>query len=266
MRQQQHVPDEGKGWVGPIAWMARHPIAVNLLMGILIVGGIYTAFTVQKEVFPQFQLDIVEIDVTYPGAAPAEVEQGILLPVEEAVRGVQGIKEITSTAREGSASVRIELVSGADRMQAFQDIDQAVNRIRTFPEDIEEPEVRLQSRQRDVMEIGLYGEVDIWTLRKLAEDLRDQMLSNESITQVEIDNVPEYVTHVEIPQSRLREYDLTLGEVADVIEQSSEDVAAGSIDTSSEEILLRMQERKEWARELGKIEVVTSEAGAAVTL
>ena len=140
-------PDEGGNRRGPIAWMVRRPIAANLLMFILIGGGIWTAFHIQKEVFPQFQLDVVEVSVEYPGAAPAEVEQGILLPVEETVRGVEGIKEMTSTANEGSGSISLELVSGSNRMKAFQDIDQAVNRIRTFPDDIEAPEVRLRSLQ-----------------------------------------------------------------------------------------------------------------------
>lgn len=251
---------------GPIAYMARNSIAANLLMIILIGGGIWTMYSIQKEVFPQFQLDIVEVSVVYPGAAPAEVEQGILLPVEEAVRGVQGIKEITSTAREGSGSVSIELVVGTDRMKAFQDIDQAVNRIRTFPDNIEEPEVELQAQQRDVMELGLYGDVDIWTLRKLAERLRDQLLNNPGITQVEIGNVPDYMTHVEIPRHRLREYNLTLGQVANIIRQSSEDIPAGAVETNSGEILLRVKERKQWAEEFGNIEIVTADNGAAVKL
>jgi len=251
---------------GPIAWMARNSIAANLLMIVLLAGGFWTAQRIQKEVFPQFQLDVVEVSVVYPGSAPAEVEQGILQPVEEAVRGVQGIKEITSTAREGSGSVSIELVSGADRMKAFQDIDQAVTRIRTFPDDIEEPEVRLQAEQRDVMEIGLYGDVDIWTLRKLAERLRTLLLSDPAITQVEIGNVPDYMTHVEIPLHTLREYGLTLGDVARLIAESSEDVPAGSVETASGEILLRVKERKQWAEELGRIEVVTAAGGASVTL
>ena len=198
---------------GPIAWSVRNPIAANLLMVILLAAGLWTALTIQKEVFPQFQLCIVEVSVTYPGASPEEVEQGILLPVEEAVQGVQGIGEMTSTAEEGTGRVTLELVSGADRMKAFQDIDQAVSRIRTFPDDIEEPEVRLQSRQREVMEIGLYGGQDIWSLRKLAERARDQLLANPDITQVELGNVPEYVTHVEIPRARLREYGLTLDDL-----------------------------------------------------
>ncbi len=256
----------GKKYRGPIAYMAKNSIAANLLMIILIGGGIWTMYSIQKEVFPQFQLDIVEVSVVYPGAAPTEVEQGIILPVEEAIRGVQGIKEITSTAEEGSGQVSIELVTGLDRMKIFQDIDQAVNRINTFPDDIEEPEVRLQAQQRDVMEIGLFGEADIWTLRKLGERLRDQLLSSQGITQVEIGNVPDYVTHVEIPRNTLRQYGLTLQDVSDLIRQSSQDIPAGSVETSSGEILLRMNERKEMARQFEEITIVTNPNGAKVTL
>ncbi len=258
--------NNGSDRTGAIAYMARNPIAANLLMIILLGGGIWTMFNIQKEVFPQYQLDVVEVSVTYPGAAPAEVEQGILRPVEEAIRGVDGIKEVTSTANEGSGDVTIELVAGTDRMQTFQDIDQAVNRIRTFPDDIEEPEVRLQSNQQEVMTIGLYGDTDIWTLRKLAENIRDQLLNNPEITQVEIGNVPDYVTHVEIPRNRLREYDLTLGDIADLIGQSSEDIPAGAVETNAGEILLRMQERKQWAEEFGNIEVVSSDSGGSIQL
>lgn len=251
---------------GAIAFMARNSIAANLLMIILIGGGIWTMFNIQKEVFPQFQLDYVEVNVVYPGAAPAEVEQGILLPVEEAIRGIQGIKEITSTANEGSGNILIELVAGTDRMQAFQDIDQGVRRIQTFPDDIERPQVNLQARQRDVMEIAIYGESDIWTLRILAERLRNRLLGDPQITQVEIGNVPDYVTHIEIPRHNLRQYNLTLGQVADIVAQSSEDVPAGAVETHSGEILLRMKERKQWAKEFGDITIVSSPSGARVSL
>jgi multidrug efflux pump subunit AcrB len=260
-----HVTQESRN-TGPIEWMARNAIAANLFMILLVGGGIWTAFYMQKEVYPQYELDIVQVSVGYPGAAPAEVEQGILQPVEEAIRGIQGIKELTSQAREGRGSVTVELVAGTDRMKAFQDIDQAVNRIRTFPDDIEQPEVRLQASQRNVMSIGLYGDVDIGTLRKLAERLRDQLLGDPAITQVALGNVPEYMTHVEISQAKLREYNLTLREVARIIVESSEDVPAGAVETGTGEILLRMKERKQWANEYGEIVIIPSEGGAAVTL
>jgi len=259
-------PADGSSYTGPIAWMARNPIAANLLMVILLGGGIWMMFNIQKEVFPQFQLDVVSVGVTYPGASPSEVESGVLQPIEEAIRGIQGIKEVTSTAREGGASVSIELVSGTERMKAFQEIDQAVNRIRTFPDDIEEPEVQLQTREREVIEIGLYGDTDVWSLRKLGERIRDRLLSKPAITQVNLGNVPDYMTHVEIPQHTLRNYDLTIGEVARKIERSSRDIPAGSVETSKGELLLRMKERKKWADQFGTIGIVNSSEGSSVTL
>ncbi|EMI25212.1 efflux RND transporter permease subunit [Rhodopirellula europaea] len=251
---------------GPIAWMARNSIAANLLMLLLLGGGIWSAFAIQKEVFPQFQLDIVEVAVGYPGAAPEEVEQGILRPIEEAVRGVEGIREVTSEAREGRGEVLIELVGGEDRMKVLQDVDQAVSRIRTFPDQIEQPEVRLQSRQQEVMQVAIYGPIDVWALRKLAEQLRDQLQSKEQITQVELRRVPAYVTHVEIPRQRLREYGLTLPDVAQIIRTSSQDVAAGSVQTTAGEILLRVKARKQWAEEFAGIEIVAGRDGPMVTL
>jgi multidrug efflux pump subunit AcrB len=251
---------------GLIAWMARNSIASNLLMALLLFGGIWSTFTIQKEVFPRFQLDIVEVTVGYPGASPEEVEQGILLPIEEAVRSVEGIQEISSSARESRGQVMIELVAGAQRMKVYQDIDQAISRIRTFPEQIEQPEVRLQAEDQEVMQLALYGPIDIWALRKLAEQLRDQLQAHKDITQVELRRAPAYVTHVEIPRQRLREYGLTLPAVADIIRSASQDVAAGSVQTSSGEILLRVKARKQWADEFAGIEIVAGREGPVVTL
>jgi multidrug efflux pump subunit AcrB len=251
---------------GSIGWMAENSIAANLLMVLLVGGGFWTALIVQKEVFPEFQLDVVEVEVGYPGAAPTEVEQGILRPIEEAVRGVEGIRELSSSAREGRGTVSMELVAGADRMQVYQDVDQAVSRIRTFPDDIEQPDVRIESRRREVLQIVLYGDVDRWALRQLGERLRDQLRANEAITQVELGNAPDYVTHVEIPRDTLREYGLTLEQVSRIVAASSEDVAAGSVETAAGEILLRLKERKQVAQQFSEIEILAGDDGTTVTL
>ena len=251
---------------GSIAWMVRNPVAANLLMILLLVGGLTSALSVQKEVLPRFELDVVEVDVSYPGASPEEVETGVLMPVEEAVQGTPGIREMTSEAREGRGSVRVEIVPGSDRMKVYQDVDQAVSRIRTFPDAAEEPEVRLQARQRSVIEVGLFGDVDVWTLRKLGERLRDQLRSHPEITQVELRRVPDYVTHVEIPLRHLRAYDLTLNGVAALIRRSSRDVPAGAVEATGGEVMLRLKSRRQWADELATIPVVTSVGGAAVLL
>lgn len=257
---------ERRGWVGPIEWIARNSIAANLMMILLLAGGFWMAGHVQKEVFPEFQLDMIQVTVSYPGASPEEVEQGILLPVEEAVQGIESIKEMTSTAREGNGTINLELVPGTNRMQALQDVEQAVDRVRTFPDQAEEPRVRIVVPTRDVMELVLYGDVDIWTLRQLGEQVRNRLLSENNITQAVISDVPAYVTRVEIPQQTLREYDLTLSEVARRIEQSSRDIPAGSMATSNGDILLRFKERKQWADAFSEIVILTSNRGGTVTL
>jgi len=252
--------------IGPIAWMTRNSIAANLLMMLLLGGGIWSAFTIQKEVFPNFVLDNVEISVRYPGAAPEEVEQGILRPIEQSLRDVSGIHEIQSYAREGRAFVGVQLVAGQPRMKVFQDIDQAVNRIRTFPDQIEQPEVRLDSRQREVMRVDLYGDIETKALRKLGEQLRDQLQAHEDITQLEFWHAPPYVTHVEIPRQTLRQYGLTLSGISNIIRRSSQDVAAGSIQSNSGEILLRVKGRKQYADEFAAIEILTNRGGQVVRL
>ena len=182
--------------------MARNSIAANLLMFLLLGGGIWSAATIQKEVFPQFELDIVEISVDYPGAAPWKSSKEFCGRSKGPFVAWMGSKG-SAAKREGRGEVLIELVAGQQRMKAFQDIEQAVSRIRTFPDQIEQPEVRLQSEQREAVQVAIYGPIDIWELRKLAEQLRDQLQANEQITQVELRRVPAYVTHVEIPRQRL---------------------------------------------------------------
>ncbi|WP_246434643.1 efflux RND transporter permease subunit [Teredinibacter haidensis] len=251
---------------GSIAWMAKNSIAANLLMIILLGGGLFMAFEVQKQVFPEFEMDIIDVSVSYPGSSPEEVEQGILQPIEGALRGVQGIKEMSSQAREGGGQVSLELVSGTDRMKAYQEVEQAVSRVRTFPDDAEDPEVSIRASQNRVMEIGLYGDLDIWSLRELAEQLRDRLLTENTITHVELGGIHDYVTHVEIAQEQLRRFGLTLGEVARSIASSGRDVPAGAVETSRGEILIRLKERKQWAEEFASIPVVIADSGALVTL
>ncbi|MGJ8637754.1 MAG: efflux RND transporter permease subunit [Opitutaceae bacterium] len=260
------TPQHGSRSTGTIAWMARNPIAANLVMIFLLAGGFWTAINVQKEVFPEFQLDVVSIGVGYPGAAPTEVEQGILLPIEEAIRSVEGIREVSSYAREGSGSVSIELISGANRFKVLQDVDQAVNRIRTFPDDVEQPEVSIRERRREVLEVVLYGPMDRWALRQLAEQLRDRLRANDNITQVDLGRAPDYTTHIEISRDTLREYGLTLAQISSIIESSSEDVAAGSVETETGEILLRMNERKQLAQDFAEIELIAGSGGSTVRL
>ena len=120
-------PTKRGGW---LSWMAANSVAANLLMFALILGGLFFLERVKWEVFPQFELELVMIQVPYPGASPAEVEQGVVLVIEEAVRSLDGIQEISSTASEGVATVAVELMTGTDTNRALSDINTLVQTLR----------------------------------------------------------------------------------------------------------------------------------------
>ncbi len=263
MTDMIQTPDDSKGL---IAWMVHNRVTPNLMMLILLIGGAILAITIKKEVFPEFDLDIVTVRVPYPGSSPEEVEQGIVLAVEEAIRGLEGIKEITATASEGSGTVVAELLEDADQQKVYQDIKQEIDRITTFPEDAEEPEVSLAIRRREVLQIELYGNVSEWVLRDLAEQVRDSLLQSADITQVELDGARDYEVQVLIDQDTLRTYGLTLQSVAQKIRTTSVEIPGGYIETEGGDVLLRVKDRRDWANEFGRIPVVTSSDGSILYL
>ncbi|MFA5687548.1 MAG: efflux RND transporter permease subunit [Kiritimatiellales bacterium] len=251
---------------GPIAWMANNPVAANLLMLTCLVGGLIVFFQVTQEVFPYAEEDIVTVSVRYPGATPAEVEQGICLAVEEAVRGIEGVKEVIATANEGSASISAEILDGSDRMKVYQDIKSEIDRITTFPLDAEEPQVSLQVRRRGTMDLVLTGDIPEVSLRMLAEQVRDRLLQNPYITQIDLAGTRNFEISIEVSQENLRRYGLTHRSIASQLSNEAVELSGGGIKTDSGETLLRMKERKNFGYEFEQVPVVTSEDGTRILL
>ncbi|ARN57389.1 efflux RND transporter permease subunit [Sedimentisphaera salicampi] len=251
---------------GPIAWMAKNHVVANLLMIVFLVGGFLLSSQIKQEVFPEFDLDRVTITVPYPGASPEEVEQGIVLVVEEAVRGLDGVKEITANASEGVGVVTAELLESADQQKVYQDIQQEVDRIITFPDDAEEPEVNLNVIRRQVIDMQIYGDSSEWVLREVAEQVRDRLLNSEGITQVDLSGVRDYEIYVEIDKNKLRGLGLTLSEVSRIIDTNSQEIPCGTLRTDSGDILVRIMQRKDWADEFARIPIVTNDDGSVLYL
>ena len=251
---------------GPVAWMVHNRVTPNLLMLVLIVGGLFVSTRIRQEVFPQFDLDIVTVQVAYPGASPEEIERGLITAIEEAVRGIEGVEEVVATASEGLGMVSLELLSGAAADQALEDVRQAVDRITTFPEDAEEPAFELVTRRREVLAVQIYGDTSEWVLREVAEQVRDRLLQNPEITQVDLEGARNYEIHVDVPMERARAHGLTLGDVARRIAATSVELPGGRVETRGGEILLRVTERRDWAREFGEIPIVTTAAGTVLRL
>jgi multidrug efflux pump subunit AcrB len=251
---------------GPIAWMAGHSVTANLVMLVLLVGGLFLGFRIKKEVFPYFELDQVKITVPYPGASPQEVERSIILAIEEAVQGLEGVNEVHSLAIEGLGMVTVEMIEGENLQRLAQDIQSEVDRITSFPEEAEEPQVVIVSRKRYVVSLALYGDQSEGVLREYAEYLRDRLLQDPDITQVELTGVRNYEISVEIPQNTLRTYNLTLEEVAQRIGRTSVELPGGAVKAPGGDLLVRVKERKDFGHEFGKIPIITANDGTQILL
>ena len=251
---------------GPISWMAGRSVTANLLMLVLLIGGLVMGQNISKDVFPDFALDLVSISLIYPGASPEEVERGTILAVEEAIQDIEGIKEITSTAREGSGTVTVEIIEGEDVSEIAQEIKNAVDRISSFPDDAEDPRVTVPSRKRYVVSLALYGDQPEAVLREMAEMVRDRLLMDPEISQVELSGIREYEISIEIPQNVLRTYGLTLNEVAAIVRRASVEVPGGAIRTEGGDVLVRVTERRDVGKEFAKIPVISTPEGTELLL
>jgi multidrug efflux pump subunit AcrB len=170
----------------------------------LILGGLIFSGKIKKEVFPVFTLDIISIHVPYPGASPEEVESGISVLLEEAVRGVDGVKRVKSTASEGMGTALIEMLDGVDPTLVYSDVKTAVDRIINFPEDAERPTTNLVSPQSIALSLVVHGPYDHETLRKVTEGVRGELLNDPRINLVELKGVPPREVSIEVPQDVLR--------------------------------------------------------------
>ena len=249
-----------------ISWMAENHVAANLLMLLFVVGGLVMSRSIKQEIFPEISLDTIRVSVEYPGAAPEEVEEGIILKIEENLTGVDGIKEVRSTASEGMGTVDVVVREGADPNLVLQDVKNAVDRIVTFPEDAERPVISKLLNRREVISVIVYGDLSPKSLRQQAERIRDELLELPGITQVDLGGVRNYEISVEIPEDVLRRYGLTLDEVARRIRMSSVDLPGGRIKTPTEEVLLRTKGKRYFGPGYRDIIIVARPDGTAVRL
>ena len=251
---------------GTIAWFVRNPVAANLVMLVLILGGIFSTFTIKKEVFPDFRLDVVHVSVPYPGASPSEVEQGIILAVEEAIRSLDGIDRVASAALEGGASIYASLDYEANPTTALSDIKNAVDRITSLPEDAERPQVSLVNNRVEVISLILHGEQSHHALRDLAEQIRDELLEDPDISNAELVGAPPRELSIEVSQRAVRSYGLTLQQISQKVAGSALELPGGSVRTAGGEVLLRTTERRHTTEEFEALPLLTSSTGTEVTL
>ncbi len=249
-----------------IAWFAENTVAANLLMLVILVSGLIMAPRITQEVFPEFSTDMITVTVPYLGAAPEEVEEGVCIKIEEQIQSLEGIKKISSTAAEGAGTVVVEVLPDMDVRELLDDIKNRVDAIDTFPEETEKPIIQEVTLKKQVINIAISGPADEVTLKRLGEQIRDELSGVEGITQVELANTRPYEVSIEISEDALRRHGLTFEEVARSVRRSSLDLPGGSVKTRGGEILLRTKGQAYRQRDFEELVLISKTDGTYLTL
>lgn len=251
-----------------IEWFTRNHVAANLLMLTLLFVGIGSLkLNIPLEVFPSVEPRAVTVSVAVPGTLPEDIETGVTIKIEEAVQDLEGIELLYSRSSENSASITIQIEEGYDPQDFLAEVKNRVDAINTLPTEAERPTVSLAKRLREVITVAVSSNVlSEAEVRSEAERVRDQLLQIDGISQVELDGVQDYEIALEVSESSLRTYGISLSEIAQAISASSRDISAGSLKTSGGEILLRSSGQAYRAEEFAAIPVITRENGAQVLL
>jgi len=249
-----------------IAWFARNPVATNLLMWAMWIGGLLAWPTLRQEMFPDIDLELVTVSAPYPGAAPAEVEQALVSRIEESVSGLAGVKRIRSTAAEGLASVSIELAADEDVARRMADIRARVEAIESWPEEAERPVVAQAEFPRHVLSIALAGDVDERTLKRLAERAREELAALPEISEVSLASVRPDEIALEVSDEALLRHGLSFDAVVAAVRGASLDLPGGSVRAAGGEILLRARGRAGDAESFARLPLMVRADGSRVAL
>ncbi|MBW2278651.1 MAG: efflux RND transporter permease subunit, partial [Deltaproteobacteria bacterium] len=249
-----------------IAWFAENHVAANLLMALLLVGGLFTLPGIRQEVFPELDLPAIVVSATYPGASPSEVEEAVCVRIEEELQGLQGIKSLHSTAKENRGSVAVELLAGEDVRKRMDEIRARVDAIDTFPDEVEKPVIKQIDIRFQVVNVAVHGDVDEWTLTRLGQRARDEIAALPGVTDVELVATRPYEISIEVSENALRRHGLTFDDIARSVRRSSLDLPGGSVKTESGEILIRTKGQAYSGRDFENIVLVSRSDGTRLTL
>ena len=249
-----------------IKWFAEHPTAANLTMMAIMILGLISLPGLQRETFPQIKNDKIGIQVVYPGATAEDVEDAICRRLEDALESISDLDEMICESSEGFGKATAVMIEGSDMMRFLDDVNAAVNAIDDFPERVEIPVVEEIGRTDSVVSIAITGPADPVILKAYAEDVKLRLLRQADIANIEIAGFSDHQIRVEIPASRLRQYGLSLSDVATIMQQQSVSTPAGRVESVQEDILLRFDDQRKTVEQVGNIVVISGATGATIRL
>lgn len=247
-------------------WSVDNRVTVNLVMLFLIVAGFFSLKDMRREMFPQFAIDMINISITYPGASPEEVEEGICVKVEEQLKGIENVSKIYSRSHEGYGSITLELEPGIDLSEKLDEVTTEVDLIDSFPDEAEDPVIIEIKNQNPAITVAVYGDVDEDVLRKSAETIRDDLVETGPISIAELIGVRDYEISVEVSEDSLREFGLSFDDVAAAVASGSIDLPGGKIRTRGQEFIVRAKGQMYTGDEFEQIPVISTSDGTVVKL
>ncbi len=267
-----------------IAWAVKNWQAMNVVMlGVLVLGA-FSLFQLRRDFWPDFELYVLNVSVVYPGASPDEIEVGVLEKIEESIRTVDGIEEVTSSAREGAGSVTLELDPDStqeDAQRVLTEVTTLIGQISSFPELAEKPDIRIQTNFVTAIRVAVMGPAgsgagggrseaamaeSALALRRVAEQVRTEVLALPSVSVADLVGTPDYQIDIEIPEETLRKYNLSLKSVADIVRDNNVELPGGTLRGRSQEILLRSSDKSTVGDGISTIPLVTQPDGAVLTV
>ena len=249
-----------------IQWFVENSVAANLAMMVIFIGGGIAVFKMNKEAFPAANTGIIEISAPYPGAGPKEVEEQILIRIEEAIGDLDGIDQISSTARLGSGSVQVEAVQDYDVQKLLNNIQARIDSITTLPDDAERIQVREVQFRQQIMNIAVYGDVEEIALKQAAQHLRDELAILPNINLAELQAVRSDEMTIEVSEQTLRHYNLTFNQVVNAIRSSSVNLPAGTIKSSGGDLQLQTRGQAYYAEDFESIIIDSNRDGVMLRL
>jgi len=251
---------------GIIAWFARNSIAANLLMFFILIGGALTALTINKQMFPQVELNWISYAVPYPGAAPQEVEEGITIKIEEALKSVQGIKRVITYSNRNYSNGWFEVELDYNPQIVLEEVKSAIDAISSFPEGMERIKVEREKFRQDVMYISLYGDLTNGDLKELGRKIHTEIQQLPGISISELYSGLSYEISIEVSKDKLREYNLSFNDVANAVRNYSRNMSAGQIRATNGYINLRVENQAYRGHEFEQVPVITLEDGTKILL
>ncbi|MCE9678476.1 efflux RND transporter permease subunit [Shewanella sp. AS1] len=251
---------------GIIAWFARNSVAANLLMIIIILGGLLTANTIRKQFFPQDEINWIEFSAFYPGAAPQEVEEGITIKIEEALESVEGLKRVITYSNRNSASGYFRIEDSYDPQMVLDEVKSAIDSVSSFPDGMERPKVERIKEKQEVFYISLYGDMAPKQLKELGEKIHDELMQLPLVNITEFYGGLGYEIAIEVSKDKLREYNLTFNDIASAVRGYSRNMSAGQIKAQNGYINLRVQNQAYVGYEFENLPLITLEDGTNLKL